>query len=439
MSALQDNNIQYPPPPAQPTETESTENLIPYDQLLAGQPQQQPQAAPGAQTPTAPQMPMYGNGMMGSLKDIFGGQEDALTKIAKANQEEANNLKLVYENQVKAQQEMAKYYNDKRDSYMKDSEAISKEIAAGKIDPSRKWNSMSTGNKILAGISLMVGGVGAALSKQQTNLAAEHLDNVIKADIEAQKSNLNNKHTLLAANFRQMGNLNQAELMTRMQASAIVQGQIFKFAAQSQGAKAMPQAQLMIQQLRAQQLPLIQKLAEMQMMSQISGAGTKEGGLPVDQELPWLKVVPEYSKHRVEINGRVYRARTPENANYVENLQTYVVPIKQKAEELKNLAKLGTRNPFSENHQRAVAIIAELKNLFAKKNGGFQPSHGEMKILEEALDNPTKLSTLFSDTSKYKTVIKGLDEELESNYKTKLFGYRGASDLDIVKPTLKGR
>ncbi len=66
---------------------------------------------------------------------------------------------------------------------------ITKEDADLKqIDPERFWNNASTGRKVMAGIGLLLSGIGSGLTGQK-NMAMETINKLIDNDIKAQKLN----------------------------------------------------------------------------------------------------------------------------------------------------------------------------------------------------------------------------------------------------------
>lgn len=69
------------------------------------------------------------------------------------------------------------------------------EVRDQKIDPNRLWNSKTTGDKVLAGIGVILGGIGAGLSRSGQNQAVEFMNQAITRDIDAQRSAIESKKT----------------------------------------------------------------------------------------------------------------------------------------------------------------------------------------------------------------------------------------------------
>ncbi len=61
---------------------------------------------------------------------------------------------------------------------------------AAEVDPERYWNSKSTEGKILAGIGMVLSGMGGGMTGSNRNLALEQLNKAIDNDIAAQQANI---------------------------------------------------------------------------------------------------------------------------------------------------------------------------------------------------------------------------------------------------------
>lgn len=68
---------------------------------------------------------------------------------------------------------------------------MAQDLAAKSIDPDHYWKNQSTGGKILAGIGVALGAIGAGLSKNGTqNVPLQMINQAIASDIDAQKANM---------------------------------------------------------------------------------------------------------------------------------------------------------------------------------------------------------------------------------------------------------
>jgi hypothetical protein len=69
------------------------------------------------------------------------------------------------------------------------------DIREQKIDPNKIWSSKSTGEKVMAGIGLVLGGIGAGLTRSGQNQAFEFMNQAIARDVDAQKAAIEAKKT----------------------------------------------------------------------------------------------------------------------------------------------------------------------------------------------------------------------------------------------------
>jgi hypothetical protein len=104
-----------------------------------------------------------------------------------------------------------------------------------KIDPNRYVNNMGTGSKIVAGIALALGGLGAGRGGQ--NLAYETIHNAINNDIESQKADQSKTMNLWKMNRDQTQDEIQANLQTKNQLLSVAQARAAQAGANIQNAE----------------------------------------------------------------------------------------------------------------------------------------------------------------------------------------------------------
>lgn len=73
------------------------------------------------------------------------------------------------------------------------------EARAMRVDPDKWWNDKSTGGKILAGIGIVLGGIGGGMTGQGGNTALTVINNAIDRDIDSQKHHIDNSWKAIAA------------------------------------------------------------------------------------------------------------------------------------------------------------------------------------------------------------------------------------------------
>lgn len=171
---------------------------------------------------------------------------------------------------LKSQSQIMGDYKSKDDQYMKS-------LQDQKIDPNRLWNNMSTGNRVMAGIGMLLSGIGGGLAHQD-NLALKSIDSAINNDIEAQKNNRSNTMSLWQMNRQRMGDDLQANLATKNQLITAAQYQAMK--AGNSFKTASSQANLTALMGQAEQ----EKAKNRAVLTALSPTQESTGGLPANSE-----------------------------------------------------------------------------------------------------------------------------------------------------------
>lgn len=236
--------------PAAPVQATPPPEMQPDLPAINVKPQAQPQT---------PQMP----GMMNPMGAI-GAYQQSLMREAKATADQQKQMAEVQkaqtdweiQNQARIQQNMAQF----QQQY----EQLSREVADGKIDPSRYWSSKSSASKLSAGIGVILAGMGQGLMHSNSNYAIDMLNHNIDRDIEAQKAELGKKENLLSRNLQAQGNMMAAEAATRAQMQSIAQGKMMAIAAQTNSPILMEKAKQAGLQLQISSAPNIMQVAQAQ-------------------------------------------------------------------------------------------------------------------------------------------------------------------------------
>jgi len=250
-----------PPPPADQASPQEQAPQLQMPQL--GQ-TQLPGPLSGSPNP-------YG-GIMGQLQSAQSMGERGIRTQAQAAQQNAQEQAAALSAYNDQQQARAQLLQQHLDAWNREHDAIVSDLASQKIDPHRFWSSKTTGGKIGSTIGLILGGMGSAVTGGP-NPALQVLNRQMDADIDAQKTQLGIKNTLLADNYKKFGTMMEAENATRLQQAAILEGQIKLAAARSGSLDAQGRADQLIGQLRQQFLPLRLQMAQHQMMMGLMTSG----------------------------------------------------------------------------------------------------------------------------------------------------------------------
>jgi len=205
----------------------ATNAALPADALKLGgeRPGGAPGGGPGPGYPTGDGMPLNPKldaDYTGNLLKEFGaaGQQ----QVAAQQQLSNANVKAL-QTDAEARKNAAEGHLAEVNKINSEYDARVKDITDFKIDPNRAWTNTSTPGKISSVIGLIIGGIGAGMTRGP-NYAIEALNRVVDNDLMAQKAELGKKETLLSANMRKYQNVQQAYANSKLEMAANVQGQL---------------------------------------------------------------------------------------------------------------------------------------------------------------------------------------------------------------------
>lgn len=258
-------------------------------------------------------------------------------------------------------------------------DSVTKAYNEGEIKPDNYWANKTTGDKIRSFIGLALGGFASGWTKGP-NLAAEAIDRAIQNDIEAQKANLGKKHSLLQTYLQQMGNLQDAEHMTKLtfQNQALQKLQIEADKLQDPTAKATAQ-----QAIGTLQIQLSNQMAQLPQKQAIVQA-VKEGRAKPEA---LISMLPEHAQ----------KAAREE----VSSLQSISQTMQNVAAAFKEVATVGGISgsiPFTQDRAKITANRALILNIIRagmKGQGAISDQEMETSImpnLPDATDTQTMLN-----------------------------------------------
>ncbi len=283
---------QYMDQPAPSLQTMTAPNQLP------GPPQPMPtQPQPQAQAPQV--NPMAGMPTTQSLNQMGGQYEGAIMKGAQGQIEQNQQMAELYQPKLQAQEQAAQAFQATMEKQQRNADELAQSVASEKIDPSKFWHDKSTGSKVLAAISVVLGGIGQALTHQNSNAALTVVQNAIDKDIDAQKANLGKKQTLLSDNLRQQGNLIAAENATRAQYESLFQGKVAQMAAKTNNPMVLSNAQKEIMESKMRMMQYMQPVAQNQMIMQLRDSLNKGNVKDQDPASYVPYIVPEAERKAV--------------------------------------------------------------------------------------------------------------------------------------------
>jgi hypothetical protein len=330
--------------------------------------------------PAAPQQPNF----LGQFQQGQAMQAQGIQKAADIQSKLAEDQAKVLEaaQPPEFEQKLKERINTLDQERVKVQQEIDAFKAAGaedKIDPNRVWNNMSTGNKVLATISLILGGAGSG-GNAANNAGLNILNNSIDKDIKAQQANIDKKTNLYKMNLDRMKDISSAEELTRLQLSAITQGKIAALAAKSNSELAKANATQMIGQLKKQDLEIGMKLYDRQREMAIKNAflGAKPGQVPTEQAINYL--VPEGD-----------RKAAREELQDVNGYKNAVKAVSNLFGEIKDIGISG-KIPFTESKSRLEKVRANTESVIRNS------MKGQGALSDRDMENVIRLMPDATDT-----------------------------------------
>lgn len=342
------------------------------DQIPGSQPQQNPMGAAMAQ-----QGDMLGQGYQNEMSGI---QNEAKAQGALGQQQSD-----ILNKQVQAQQQAQSAYKASYDALDKERQAHMQDVKDGYIDPNKYWTGDKDGNgshsKIMSGIGMILAGFNPT---NRPNAAIEFLNKQMDMNLDAQKTNLNQKNNLLQANLRQFGNLKDATDMTRLMQADIVHNQLLGAAATASSPLAQAAAQKAAGQLQMQYAPLQQQMAMRRAMMSMANSADPSNTSAQEQMIQYARMtnpemakemesrlVPQVGMAKIPVPQEV-RDQMVSRANFDRAASNYANWAKKNA---------GTLSPAK--RAEGATMAAELQGMYRQATHGGVFKEGEQDFIEK--------------------------------------------------------
>lgn len=379
-------------------------------------------SSPGSQTsqPSSPGPSGGGGGGAfgtmdpGSLMNkAFGNEMSGMKDVANAKSQEAQGIGQAYDQW----QQASKAANDSFQQNTKQILDENQKIAQTPIDPRRVWSNMSTGNKIAAGVGIMIGGIHT-IGNNPSNGALDAINKAVNDDINSQKEQ---KNSLWNANLMKYKNAQVADAATRLQINGMLQGTLAKTAAQSQSVQAQAAVKTGIAALQMQAVPYAQQIAQYHTLGQMMGTGSQGGGMPTGSLPPMM--AEKYGKQMVDSGGKTYLAKTEKGAEEINKMQTLYRPIVDDVNLIKGLGSSALIDPDARSRaQAAMNRIAMNLNEF---NGYKRFTDTDKDTIQHMFNDPSAIKSIFTNQGATADTLKSLQTKLESEKANSLHGYKG--------------
>lgn len=343
-------DAQQPAPKPEPTVP-----LPSMDQMLAQQPKPIPQ-------------PTYGGGGQNAAEVTRAFKEAQAAEKQKADIA-AREAAAVAQAQADAEQRRQSVVDDwakKKETWTQRGQQLFDDVASHKIDPNRLWNSRSGGQKAGAAIAMILGGIGAGLTRGP-NYALDVIDGAINRDIDAQKSELGKKQNLLSFHMQQGHDLDQARQLAMADLKDAAAAQLAAASNRFGGEKAQAAAQANIAQLRQ------------------SAAVTRENiaGAGLDRQLKGMQIQmaqEQIKQQRDAIEAQKALTAAIQSGQPIPGgLEALPQPIRERAVQMPNGSIRLAVNEKSANDVRASqAVASELKAAIDDMRKFREKTHGKI-------------------------------------------------------------
>ena len=354
-------------------------------------------------------------------------QESGIMGMTKAQTELGNAQAKIYADEASNLKDEKYNYDLKKRDLDNRTESLFQNALTQKVNPNQYWENMSVPNRILANISIALGGVAGGISGKGGNMALDQINKQIDKDIDSQKANMNQGNNLLSKNLDITHDLDQATALTRSQLTAITGAMVASTTASATAPEAAANGQMLLGKLKEQAAQQNAQLAMMYAKSNL-GAG---GGQTLNPE----SLSKDDRERLVTLpNGQQRLAYSSEGAKDTREKLATATPILNKLDQLDALGPQALI-PGSKENQKADAIRAVLVpmvNEFSKIN---RLSEEDVKIMSRAISDPSSFRQLAGGRERSDVLRDTIADKLQSHLASNLEGgYKPSAKLKSATP-----
>lgn len=411
-----------------PTDTQGKPPILSDAEAQAAAERQALMGANGGPTPASAAAPTQPQGVQlpKDMQNAYGMQIAGIKGNAQAAQAAGDQASQAWNDYNAQIQQREQAYQERLKAIDDEQNQLMQKFATNKVDPNRVWNNASTGNKIMAGLGLVLSGMGSGVTGQP-NGALEIIQKKIDRDIEAQKSDKDTSRSLFQMNMEKYKNAQMAEEATRLQMNTALNAKLESIKATTGSQQAKANAQILQGQLQMQIAQQKHQMAMMQMQAGVYGSGSGQGGVPIGKEPPMLMLDEKYREHRVPINGTAYQAATKEGAEHLRKMESMYQPIVKDIALLNGLGSDAMVSP--EKRVRAKAALGRIAMALNEFNGYNRFTEMDDKTLREQFNDPSAFMSILQGKGATMDTLNALKTKLENERSKNLIGYRGTADF----------
>lgn len=272
-------------------------------------------------------------------------------------------------------------------------------LRSDELDPQRFWNNMSLGGKIVAALSMFLGGYAAGMTGGR-NSALEIIQGAVDKDLDAQKQQRKLELDEIEAKREEYYRMMNNKLEEQKQKT---QNELTQMRIQDL------QSQIVARQEKA--MLAKQQLAESKArQDMLNSSGITEKTIPLLDEKQRERLVRKK-------DGTYSMAFSKEAATELRKFKNDVEPAQDAIKRAIMLSKQGTRFSLEDRAKLATEMQGIIGNLRLSFLGPGAMTEQEYTRLRDTLGNPNKLFALPSvERKKLETVFNKLNSDLKSRY-----------------------
>lgn len=399
---------QMVPSTAETLQAPAPNPVIPQEESLAS----------SVMTPQAPASDTAAGPMSGYGKAIRLGMQ-GLEKQAQAQSDLGQaRAKLLDEQNTKFQQAQDLHQKSLA-AVSSENDSLVKSIKEGKISPDQYWTGDKNGNgshsKLLSAIGIILAGFNPTT---QPNMAAKVLENQIERNLQAQKENLGAKKTLLEANLRKYGVINDALAATRLNLQTIALNELEAAGAKAMGPQAQAAKDIAKASLIKDMIPLQIQMSTINMinkMDQSNDPNVQDAGMNYLRQF-----APEKAKER---EGRIVPGVGTAKVPVPDGVRQEIVSHQKLQDAAKETLEYSQKHtnlvPGTPAYNTGVQKAAILQQMVREGLLGTVFRDSEKPLLQQFVDtNPAGALKFFSTQPKLKTLIQSNEQQLNALKKT---------------------
>ncbi len=288
-----------------------------------------------------------------------------------------------------------------------------------KVDPKRLWKNAATGDKILAGIGMVLGAFGSGASNRGVAVISQAIDrdiNAQQADIATQKDAYSAKSGIYKDMVAQFKDKRASEEATRMAYLGNAEVRVKEMMARYSGPEAKAKGMELLGEIQMKKAEARQNFMKA-MAPYLQGPAGPDSNPELMTQDQRERFVPGYGL-----------ALTKEDAKELKGAVAEVSAAKQSVRELLQIAGMSGKSVSPEMRTRATSIASLLQGqLRTTVLGPGAVTESERALLEKIIANPTDI---FSMDSRNKEALQTLSQKLDQGLASKVsaHGLRAPAD-----------